>query len=316
MSESGESDKANLTDQEVGEKLCQDYCATDAPGAKEFRKLAKLGNLLASGALQREDEAKANKKVLSLRCSLFTIVEECADGAGDAAQALQLLHILRLGEICDTQWHDEQYEKLATCLENQMASSDGSDVGDAAEKGNTSSVRGVGAGSSSQVQGTFAAFAGYRVFNRTFWAGEHGERVEKLQSRTEKNVPSKLLQPESAKRFACEKAGCKRIFENPGARAMHVRFCMVHHSLTLTPARLPARQALQPSHLVDRRSPHLRKLQRQTSWRVAWASCPRATPLRPALPTRAAQASPRTPTRCSSSRKRTPLALTTTLDPT
>ena len=63
MSESGESDKANLTDQEVGEKLCQDYCATDAPGAKEFRKLAKLGNLLASGALQREDEDKANKKV-------------------------------------------------------------------------------------------------------------------------------------------------------------------------------------------------------------------------------------------------------------
>ena len=76
---------------------------------------------------------------------------------------------------------------------------------------------------------------------------EEGARVEKLQSRVEKAVPTHL-KTVVVHNFACRKPGCKRIFGLSGPRAMHERFCKACALCPLPPPRPTAAPAHTTHH--------------------------------------------------------------------
>ena len=74
-----------------GEALVTDYCATEAVGSKELRKMRKLSQLLEHTALSGDTMRKAEHKILQLRSELLSCVEHAARGNGDAFDGLKLL---------------------------------------------------------------------------------------------------------------------------------------------------------------------------------------------------------------------------------
>ena len=173
--EAAESALLDASNRALGEALVTDYCATEAVGSKELRKMRKLSQLLEHTALSGDTMRKAEHKILQLRSELLSCVEHAARGNGDAFDGLKLLRILELGELIEDTWHKEQYALLARCMEKELMSSDDEEPAKEQDKEQdigSSSTADACKGSTSQVQGTFGACEGFLVSHRTFTLDE------------------------------------------------------------------------------------------------------------------------------------------------
>ena len=124
LHEAAEKALQDASERALGEAMVTDYCATEAAGSKELRKMRKLSLLLEHTAISGDTMRKAEKKILELRSELLSCVEHAARGNGDAFDGLKLLRILEHAELIDDTWHKEQYALLARCMEKELMSSD------------------------------------------------------------------------------------------------------------------------------------------------------------------------------------------------